>query len=73
MRPADHWARALTRPAGGRSTANVRLEVTTALDPAIEWDLVLVTVLVSQVDAVLPALASSKAKSVMFMFKKRAR
>lgn len=39
-----------------------------ALDPTIAWDLVLVTVLVSQVDAVLPALAASSARTVMFMF-----
>jgi 2-dehydropantoate 2-reductase len=38
------------------------------LDAATEWDLVLVTVLVSQVDALLPTLCRSNAKAVMFMF-----
>ncbi len=38
------------------------------LDGAVAWDLVLVTVLAHQVDAVLPALQASAAKSVMFMF-----
>ncbi len=44
------------------------VQVATALDPNIEFDLVLVTVLLPQVDAVLPALKESKAKKVMFMF-----
>lgn len=44
------------------------VRVSSALDATTEWDLVLVTVLVSQVDAVLPALAASAAKTVMFMF-----
>ncbi|MDI3282141.1 2-dehydropantoate 2-reductase N-terminal domain-containing protein [Polyangium sp. 15x6] len=44
------------------------VRVSAALDTTTEWDLVLVTVLVSQVDAVLPALAASAAKTVMFMF-----
>jgi 2-dehydropantoate 2-reductase len=39
-----------------------------ALDPAVPYDLVLVTVLASQVDAVLPALTASAAKTVMYMF-----
>jgi 2-dehydropantoate 2-reductase len=38
------------------------------LDAATEWDLVLVTVLVSQVDVLLPMLGGSNAKAVMFMF-----
>jgi 2-dehydropantoate 2-reductase len=42
--------------------------VSPALDPAVAYDLVLVTVLGSQVDAVLPALTASAAKTVMFMF-----
>ena len=42
--------------------------VSAALDPAINFDLVLVVVLASQVDAVLPALKTSTAKTVMFMF-----
>jgi 2-dehydropantoate 2-reductase len=44
------------------------VRVSSALDATTGWDLVLVTVLVSQVDAVLPALAASAAKTVMFMF-----
>lgn len=44
------------------------VRVSAALDETTAWDLVLVTVLVSQVDAVLPALARSAAKAVMFMF-----
>jgi 2-dehydropantoate 2-reductase len=46
--------------------ASVR--VSAALDTTTAWDLVLVTVLASQVDAVLPALTESAAKTVMFMF-----
>jgi 2-dehydropantoate 2-reductase len=38
------------------------------LDVTTPWDLVLVTVLVSQVDALLPVLGRSSAKAVMFMF-----
>lgn len=44
------------------------VEVRAALDTTTPWDLVLVTVLESQVDAVLPALQHSAAKQVMFMF-----
>lgn len=44
------------------------VQVSAALDPVIVYDLVLVTVLASQVDAVLPALAASAARTVMFMF-----
>jgi 2-dehydropantoate 2-reductase len=44
------------------------VEVSAALDATTPWDLVLVTVLESQVDAVLPALQHSAAKQVMFMF-----
>lgn len=44
------------------------VSVSAALDPATEWDLVLVSVLATQVDAVLPALTASAAKTVMFMF-----
>lgn len=42
--------------------------VSAALDERVAYDLVLVSVLHSQVDAVLPALASSAARTVMFMF-----
>ncbi|WP_438007052.1 2-dehydropantoate 2-reductase N-terminal domain-containing protein [Sorangium sp. So ce321] len=44
------------------------VRVSAALDATTAWDLVLVTVLAHQVDAVLPALAESAAKAVMFMF-----
>ncbi|WNG39951.1 ketopantoate reductase family protein [Archangium violaceum] len=44
------------------------VEVSAALDATTPWDLVLVTVLESQVDAVLPAVQRSAAKQVMFMF-----
>ncbi|PCC74935.1 2-dehydropantoate 2-reductase [Nannocystis exedens] len=44
------------------------VQVSAALDPSVAYELVLVTVLASQVDAVLPALRASAAKSVMFMF-----
>lgn len=44
------------------------VSVSAALDPAVAYDLVLVTVLESQVDVVLPALKASAAKTVMFMF-----
>lgn len=45
-----------------------KVSVAGSLDPSTPFDLVLVTVLVSQVDAVLPALAASSTKTVMFMF-----
>ncbi|MFT3711100.1 MAG: 2-dehydropantoate 2-reductase N-terminal domain-containing protein [Archangium sp.] len=45
-----------------------RPKLSAALDEAEAYDLVLVTVLVTQVDVLLPALGRSKAKSVMFMF-----
>lgn len=43
------------------------VRVSAALDATTEWDLVLVTVLANQVDAVLPALTASAAKTVMFI------
>lgn len=48
----------------------VRAEVNVAatLDETVRWDLVLVTVLATQVGAILPALRASAAKQVMFMF-----
>jgi 2-dehydropantoate 2-reductase len=49
---------------GERAAVNVSGE----FDTTTEWDLVLVTVLASQVDVLLPALSASAAKSVMFMF-----
>jgi len=45
-----------------------KVSVTAALDEKTEWDLVLVTVLATQVAAVLPVLKASAAKRVMFMF-----
>ncbi|MFO0724719.1 MAG: 2-dehydropantoate 2-reductase N-terminal domain-containing protein [Myxococcota bacterium] len=48
--------------------ARAALEIAEALDPTIPWDLVLVTVLSPQVDAILPQLAASSAKTILFMF-----
>ncbi len=42
--------------------------VAAVLDPSVAYDLVLVTVLAPQVEAVLPALRESAARTVMFMF-----
>ncbi|PCC73718.1 2-dehydropantoate 2-reductase [Nannocystis exedens] len=55
---------AIVKNTGERAAVRVQ----GALDPATEWDLVLVTVLASQVDAVLPALAASAARTILFMF-----
>ncbi|MGK4008057.1 2-dehydropantoate 2-reductase N-terminal domain-containing protein [Sorangium sp. So ce1036] len=55
---------AIVSAAGTRAA----VRVSAALDAATAWDLVLVTVLEPQVDAVLPALTASAAKTVMFMF-----
>ncbi|MGH3644772.1 MAG: ketopantoate reductase family protein, partial [Mycobacterium sp.] len=49
---------------GERAAVHVSAE----LDTTTDWDLVLVTVLASQVDVLLPALSAGAAKSVMFMF-----
>lgn len=46
----------------------VPLAVAPTLDATTEWDLVLVSVLASQVEVVLPQLAASRARSIMFMF-----
>ena len=56
--------------AGGVTTSAGLVRVLTAakLDETVPWDLVLVTVLAFQVDALLPALGASAAKQVMFMF-----
>lgn len=56
--------RAIVRVDGAR--AEVR--VSRALDTATAFDLVLVTVFASQVDALLPTLAASAARTVMFAF-----
>ncbi|WP_437640709.1 ketopantoate reductase family protein [Sorangium sp. So ce854] len=55
---------AIVTAAGERAA----VRVSAALDATVAWDLVLVTVLASQVDAVLPALTASAARTVMFMF-----
>lgn len=44
------------------------VHVADELDTTTPWDLVLVTVLTSQVDALLPSLAASAAHTIMFMF-----
>ena len=44
------------------------VQVADVLDAGKEWDLVLVTVLSYQIEALLPALASSSAKKIMLMF-----
>lgn len=59
-----HHAGTVFTAEGGRAAVQVSGE----LDTTITWDLVLVTVLASQVDALLPALSASSATSVMFMF-----
>ncbi len=46
----------------------VPVQVSATLDGKTPWDLVLVTVLASQVDAVLPELSACAAQRVMFMF-----
>jgi len=56
--------RAIVKASGERA----EVEVAATLAPAVAFDLVLVTVLASQVDAVLPALRASAARKVMFMF-----
>lgn len=48
--------------------APAAVEVASALDTSVPYDLVLVTVLSPQVEALLPALRASQAKTVMFMF-----
>ena len=45
-----------------------RVRITDALDEQTPYDLVIVTLLAYQVDAVLPALQQSAAKGVLFMF-----
>lgn len=49
---------------GGRA----EVQVDQLLNTTTPWDLVLVTVLAHQVDAVLPSLASCRASTIMFMF-----
>ncbi len=56
--------RAIVDVAGLRAPVDVVAE----LDPAIPYDLVLVTVLATQVEVLLPVLRASAARKVMFMF-----
>ncbi len=51
-----------------RDGARAQVTVAAKLDETVPWDLVLVTVLATQVAAVLPALQASAARRVMFMF-----
>lgn len=55
---------AIIRASGERASVAVRA----ALDPAAPYDLLLVTVLATQVGAVLPAIRECAARRVMFMF-----
>lgn len=48
--------------------ARAQVEVSASLDETVAWDLVLVTVLATQVATVLPTLKASAARRVMFMF-----
>ena len=48
--------------------ARAAVRVSAVFDTSVPFDLVLVTVLAHQVDAVLPTLAASAARTVMFMF-----
>lgn len=69
-RPGSARLQELQRDKGIVSTTGERAEVRVegALDEQTEYDLVLVTTLAHQVDAVLPALGRSKARCVQFMF-----
>lgn len=55
---------AIVTVGGERAPVTVR----DALDPSIDFDLVLVTVLAPGIDAIMPALRASRARTVMFMF-----
>ena len=55
---------AIIRTDGERAAVTVCAQ----LDPAIAYDLVLVTVLATQAGAVLPSLKASRARKVMFLF-----
>lgn len=54
----------ISRTTGERAAVTIAR----ALDPDVDWDLVLVTVLAPQVPAVMDALRSSRAHTIMFMF-----
>lgn len=56
--------RAIARSDGERAPVSVAA----TLDESVPWDLVLVTVLATQVHAVLPGITASRARRVMFMF-----
>lgn len=51
-----------------RSGERAEVNVAAALDPSVAFDLVLVTVLAPQIEAILPMLRASAARKVMFMF-----
>ncbi len=69
-RPASVRLHQLNRDAGVVNTRGERAEVCVKdkLDEEIPYDLVLVTLLAHQVQAVLPALQRSSAKWIQFMF-----
>jgi 2-dehydropantoate 2-reductase len=69
-RPGSTRFQQLKRDNGIVNTKGERAEVSVAaaLNEEIPYDLVLVTVLAHQVDAVLPALQRSAAKRIQFMF-----
>lgn len=69
-RPASLRLEQLTRDAAIVNTEGERAEVqvTDNLDEELPYDLVLVTLLAHQVQAVLPALQRSAAKALLFMF-----
>ena len=69
-RPGSSRAQQLVRDGGIINTQGERADVhvTEELNEEIEYDLVLVTLLAHQVDAVLPTLQRSAAKWIQFMF-----
>jgi 2-dehydropantoate 2-reductase len=69
-RPGSLRMEQLKRDNGIVKTSGERAEVrvTDALDEQMPYDLVIVTLLAHQVDAVLPSLQRSAAKCVLFMF-----
>jgi 2-dehydropantoate 2-reductase len=69
-RPGSRRLQQLIRDNGIVNTLGDRAEVRVcdALDEQVSYDLVIVTLLIHQVDAVLPALQRSAAKCIQFMF-----
>ena len=69
-RPASRRLQQLQRDKGIVNTRGERAEIRVAeqLDEVIEYDLVIVTVLAHQVEAVLPLLLRSRARHFLFMF-----